>query len=396
MASDKRSYYRLFTGYVLATIATGVAVVALSLLAYDLEGADAGAVIGTALSIKMLAYVIGAPLAAAFLTGIPRRPLLVGLDLVRGGVILLLPFVTAVGQVYALVFVFTLASAAFTPAYQASVPFLLRDRADYATSLARSRIVGEAEGAISPLLAAALLLVLSTRGVFIAAMAAFLVSALLIAAARLPETEAPETGPLGRLVGGFGALLRESALRGLLPLHSAAAAMGAMVMVNTVLFVRGRFALDAEATALALATFGLGAVVGALWVARSLGQLDARRIMLTGGLIVVAVLSAGVLATLYPTLLVLWAIGGFGAALAQVPAADLIRQTVAPEDYQTVYAANFAVVTLTAGLGYAAAGWLGAILSLNAAFAALAATAGLGVTLAWLVWRPGHHSAATG
>lgn len=396
MGGDKRSYYRLFTGYVLATIATGVAVVALALLAYDLEGADAGAVIGTALSIKMLAYVIGAPLAAAFLAGVPRRPLLVGLDLVRAGAILLLPFVAAVWQIYALVFVFTLASAAFTPAYQASVPFLLRDRADYATSLARSRIVGEAEGAISPLLAAALLLVLSTRGVFIAAMAAFLVSALLIAAARLPEPEAPETGPLGRLVGGFRALLREPALRGLLPLHLAAAAMGAMVMVNTVLFVRGRFALDAEATALALATFGLGAVVGALWVARSLGRLDARRIMLTGGLIVVAVLSAGVLATLYPTLLVLWALGGFGAALAQVPAAELIRRTVAPEDYQTVYAANFAAVTLTAGLGYAAAGWLGTIVSLNAAFAGLASAAGLGVGLAWLVWRPGHRSAATG
>ena len=276
------------------------------------------------------------------------------------------------------------------------MPFLLRDSRDYAVSLARSRIVGEAEGAISPLLAASLLLVLSTRGVFIVAMGGFLVSALLIAAARLPEPDAPDSGPLYRVATGFRALVADPALRGLLPLHVAAAAIGAMVMVNTVLFVRGRFALDAEATAVALAVFGLGAVAGALWVAKALPRLDPRRLMLAGGLVVTAVLAAGVLASLYPTLLVLWALGGFGAALAQVPAADLIRRTVAPDAYQTVYAANFAATTLTAGLGYAAGGWLGASLTLNGAFAVLAGLSGAAVALGWWLWAPGLRRPATG
>ena len=62
--SDKASYYRLFTGYVLAIFATGLATVALALLAFDLTGDDAGAVIGTALSLKMLAIVFAAPLLA--------------------------------------------------------------------------------------------------------------------------------------------------------------------------------------------------------------------------------------------------------------------------------------------------------------------------------------------
>jgi hypothetical protein len=54
--SDKRSYYRLFAAYVLALFATGVATVALALFAFDLSGDDSGGILGTALSIKMLAY----------------------------------------------------------------------------------------------------------------------------------------------------------------------------------------------------------------------------------------------------------------------------------------------------------------------------------------------------
>lgn len=391
---DKRSYYRLFYGYILATIATGVAVVALSLLAFDLAGDNAGAVIGTALSIKMIAYVVGAPLAAAFLSGLPRRELLVGLDLIRAAAILLLTVVSDLWQLFGLVFGFTLASAAFAPAYQASVPLLLPDRRDYATSLARSRIVGELEGAISPLLAAALLLVLSLRGVFIVSMAAFLVSAMLIAVARLPDPVDHEDGPFTRLRDGVRHLLQDRQLRGLLPLNVVGAAIGGMVMVNTVVFVRGRFALDAEATALALGVFGLGAVAGALWVAQALPQLDPRRILLTGAVMVTAVLACGTLATLYPTLLLLWAIGGFGAALTQMPAVALIHDAVPDEAHHTTYAAHLSAVSLIAAIGYSAAGWLGATLSLNLAFAILAAAAAVGSSLAWIAWRPGHKSAA--
>jgi hypothetical protein len=65
-ATDKRAYYHLFFAQALALVSTGIATVALALLAYDLAGADAGAVLGTALAIKMAAYLIVAPIAAAF------------------------------------------------------------------------------------------------------------------------------------------------------------------------------------------------------------------------------------------------------------------------------------------------------------------------------------------
>src|SRR5215207_1384094 len=105
-----RTYRHLFFAQVIALLGTGLATVALGLLAYDLAGANAGAVLGTALAIKMIAYVGVAPIAAAFAERLPRRAMLVSLDLVRAGVALALPFVTQIWEVYVLIFVLQAAS----------------------------------------------------------------------------------------------------------------------------------------------------------------------------------------------------------------------------------------------------------------------------------------------
>jgi MFS family permease len=124
-SSNKRAYYHLYFAQVLALVSTGIATVALALLAYNLAGDDAGAVLGTAFAIKMLAYLGIPPIAVTFVERLPRRALLVGLDLARATVVLALPFVTQVWQVYVLIFAFQAASAVFTPTFQATIPDLL-------------------------------------------------------------------------------------------------------------------------------------------------------------------------------------------------------------------------------------------------------------------------------
>ena len=130
-----RTYRHLFVAQVVALLGTGIATVALGLIAFDLAGAEAGAVLGTALAIKMIAYVGVAPVAGAFASRLPRRTLLVALDLVRAAVAICLPFVDAVWQVYTLVFVLQAASAAFTPTFQATIPDVLPDEAEYTRAL---------------------------------------------------------------------------------------------------------------------------------------------------------------------------------------------------------------------------------------------------------------------
>jgi predicted MFS family arabinose efflux permease len=390
VTEPKRSYYRLFSAYILASVGTGVAVVALSLLAFEMVGEEqaAAAVIGTALSIKTLAYVVGAPVATAFLGAVPRRPLMIALDLVRAGAIMLLPFVSAVWQLYALIAVFTLASAAFTPAYQSTVPLLLTDAGEYAKSLARSRVAGEFEGVASPLIAAALLSILSLRGVFVAAMAAFVLSAVMIAMARFPDGVS-EAGAAARLRRGFHLLFRNPALRGLAPLSLAAGAGAAAAMVETVPIVRGRFGLEAEDAALALAVFGAGSVIGAVVLPRFLASFSARRVMLVAGALTTVALAVGVAIKLFPTLLALWASIGFAVALTQAPALAMIKDTVAPEDSASVYAANFSLSTAAAGLCFAVAGAIGGLGSFPDAMAALAGIAAAATAAAALSWRGG-------
>ena len=110
-----RSYRRLFLAQIVALAGTGLATIALGLLAFDLAGGDAGRVLGTALAIKMIAYVTVAPIAAAWAVRFPRRTVLVVLDGVRLGVVLALPWVDQIWQIYALIFLLQAASAGFTP-----------------------------------------------------------------------------------------------------------------------------------------------------------------------------------------------------------------------------------------------------------------------------------------
>jgi MFS family permease len=385
--SNKRVYYHLYLAQVLALLSTGIATVALALLAYRLAGRDAGAVLGTAFAIKMLAYLAIAPVAAAFVGRLPRRSLLVGLDLVRAAIVLTLPFVTQVWQVYVLIFAFQAASAVFTPTFQATIPDLLPDEKDYTKALARSRLAHEFENAVSPLLAAALLTVISSRGVFITAMIGLLVSAALIIVVTLPDpTVAPRSNVRDRLTRGLRTFLATPRLRGLLALNLAVAAGTAMVVVNTVVLVQARYGLGEEATALALAAFGTGSVLAALILPCLLEAIPDRTAMLAGAGLVAGGLLGGVFVSGYGVLLPLWFALGIGCSLGQTPAGGLLRRSAAREDREYLYAAQFALAHGCLLITYPLAGWLGASVGLKIDFFVLGLIAAAAVLLAARLW----------
>ena len=97
-SSSNRTYRHLFAAQVIALVGTGLLTVALGLLAFQLAGERAGAVLGTALAIKMIAYVTVAPMVGGFADRLPRRAFLVAMDLVRAAIALLLPFVPRSGR----------------------------------------------------------------------------------------------------------------------------------------------------------------------------------------------------------------------------------------------------------------------------------------------------------
>ncbi|CAI8992507.1 MFS transporter [Pseudomonas chlororaphis] len=385
------TYRHLFLAQVIALVGTGLATVALGLLAFDLAGAQAGAVLGTALAIKMTAYIGVAPIAAAFAERLPRRAMLVSLDLVRALVALALPFVTEVWQIYALIFVLQSASAAFTPTFQATIPDILPDEDDYTQALSLSRLAYDLESVASPMLAAALLTVVSFHSLFAGTVIGFLASAALVSTVLLPKAkQTPRRSIYERTTRGLRIFLATPRLRGLLALNLTVAAASAMVIVNTVVLVQSRFALPQRSTALALAAFGGGSMIAALVLPRLLKDIKDRTAMLFGGAILVAGLAIGINLTTYNFLLPLWMMLGVGYSLAQTPSGRLLRRSAHAEDRPALFAAQFALSHACWLMTYPLAGWLGADISLTASFAGLAVVAGSAWAISILIWRPVH------
>src|SRR5918994_562236 len=214
---QNRTYRHLFAAQVIALTGTGLLTVALGLLAFELAGEQAGAVLGTALAIKMVAYVTVAPIAGAFASALPRRAFLVAMDLVRAAIALFLPFVTEVWQIYVLIFVLQSASAAFTPTFQATIPDVLPDEKEYTRALSLSRLAYDLESVVSPMLAAALLTVISFHSLFAGTVIGFLVSAALVVSIVLPSPKpAKPRGIYDRTTRGIRIYLATPRLRGLL------------------------------------------------------------------------------------------------------------------------------------------------------------------------------------
>lgn len=391
-----RTYRYLFLAQVVALIGTGLLTVALGLLAFELAGAQAGAVLGTALAIKMIAYVTIAPVAVAFTQRLPRRAVLITLDMVRAGVALALPFVTEVWQIYLCIFVLQAASAGFTPTFQAVIPVILPDERAYTQALSLSRLAYDLESLASPMLAAALLAVMSYHDLFMGTVLGFAGSALLVLSVQLPSPKPAQSGGIyDRTTRGLRLYLATPRLRGLLALNLAVAAGGSLVFVNTVVYVQGMFGLDHRSTALALAAFGGGSMLVALVLPRLLDKWPDRPVMLFGATLVTLATVAAAFVGSFVGLWAVWFLIGAGYSLTLTPSGRLLRRSGTVADRPALFAAQFSLSHACWLIAYPLAGWAGARLGLGPAAVLLAGMAIIGVLLALWTWPANDAGAAT-
>ncbi|MEV7869044.1 MFS transporter [Streptomyces sp. NPDC088124] len=372
-----RTYRHLFAAQVVALVGTGLATVALGLLAYDRAGDRASAVLGTALAIKMVAYVAVAPLAGALAARVSRRSLMVGADLTRACVALALPFVGQIWQIYVLVFLLQAASAVFTPTFQAVIPEVLPAERDYTRALSLSRLAYDLESLFSPALAAGLLVLVSSGRLFVGTAIGFVASAVLVVSVVLPGRSGAVRGRSG-VVRGKGAVRGDAllgvrlfravpGLRALLALDLAVAASGAIVFVNTVVLVRDHFHRPAGDLSLALGAYGAGSVLTALFLPRLLRRAGDRAVMLPAAFALPVIL-AGVaaLGAAAPTtgswvaVLAAWAAIGAACSAVLTPGGRVIRRSVTDAELPAAFAAQFSLSHGCWLLTYPLAGRLGA------------------------------------
>ncbi|TID64442.1 MFS transporter [Acinetobacter junii] len=386
------TYRHLFLAQVIALIGTGLITIALALQAYDIAKGEAAQVLGIALAIKMIAYIGVAPIASAFAERLPRKKVLVGLDIIRALTALCLPFVTQIWQIYILIFILQSASAAFTPTFQAMIPDVLPEEKDYTNALSLSRLAYDLENIISPMLAGFLLGFISYHNLFLGTVIGFIGSALFVVSAKLPAAKVPAAkvpvfkGVYYRIKQGTKIYFNTPRLKALLALNLAIASASAVVIVNTVVLVQSTFKLNEHASTWAFGLFGLGSMLSAFILPNVLDKFNDRAVMLSGTAVLVVGLFCGFFINSYNGLLVLWFVLGIGYSVSQTPTGRLIRKSASSENRTSLFAAQFAFSHACWLIAYPLVGWLSTNFGTLFTFVPMAVIALVAMSIAFMIW----------
>jgi hypothetical protein len=275
--------------------------------------------------------------------------------------------------VYLLIFVLQAASAAFTPTFQATIPDVLPDERDYTSALTLSRLAYDLESLLSPLLAAAVLLVVSADRLFLGTSLGFTASALLVVSALLPSARPARRRVRKPVTRGVRIYLATPRLRGLLAVHLAAAAAGSIVLVATVGHVQGTLGRGSADVAIALGASGCGSLLAALALPALLARYGDRLVVVRAAQLLSVALFVAVpaLSWGWPVLLGLWAAIGAGGSLVLTPGARLLRRSADTPDRPALFAADFALSHACWLLCYPLTGLVSTVAGLPAALVVL-------------------------
>ena len=272
---------------------------------------------------------------------------------------------------------------------------MLPEERDYTRALSLSRLAYDMESLTSPILAAGLLTLVSYHWLFSGTAIGFVSSALLVVSTVLPKPALVENegGIYDKTTRGTRIYLATPRLRGLLALTLTAAAASAMVIVNTVVIVRGLGRGQRDA-ALTLAAFGGGSITAALILPRILDRVADRSVMLVAAAVLTLALAAlaAITASMPPgaaywhVLLAGWLLLGIAYSASVTPSGRLLRRSANAEDRPALFAAQFALSHVCWLVCYPLVGQLGARVSMTAAFGAMAVVAAIGTLVAFWIW----------
>ena len=237
-----------------------------------------------------------------------------------------------------------------------------------------------------------LLAVVSYNSLFLGTAVGFAASAALVVSVLLPSPKPSQPrGIYDRTTRGIRIYLATPRLRGLLALNMAAAAAGAMVLVNSIVLVRSTLGLDASALAWTLFAFGAGSMIAALLLPKLLDTMPDRPVMFGGAALMVLTLlglagQVAVLGFFWPVLLGAWRLMGLGYSTVLTPSGRLRRRSAHAEDPPALFAAQFALSHACWLVTYPLSGWLMTRFGPVAALAVLAILSGAGIVAVLRFW----------
>lgn len=356
-------YRTLLIGQTASALGDWMVTFAFIALVYRESGSPTA--VGGILALRLLPAALGGPLAARAASQWDRRRTMVSMDVLRAGMVALVPLIRGLWWIYLWAFLIEVASLVFLPARDSSIPDLVTEED---LPLANGLVLASSYGTI-PIGAAFFAIVAALPGhhlfqrdlpvVFWVDAASFLFSAMLLSRLTgLGRGRSAADQHKVRFRDAFGIPL----VRAVMPATIAVAlGLGALFSLG-IAFVRTVLnASDAEFGVL-VALFGVGAALGLILLqrARKLDQLHATRIGVAAlGAIVAAFSLAPAIGFAF-----LGAVA-FGAAAAWTLASGMgaLQSTLEGQDRIIAFAAFHIVIRSGLALAAVAAGAAGQLVS---------------------------------
>ncbi|AFZ01561.1 MFS transporter [Calothrix sp. PCC 6303] len=356
-------FARLYAAQTTSLLGDALTWVGLALVAFELAKEQSAVVLSVALTLRVTAFVLLAPIAGAFADRFDRKKIMVVTHIIRMVIVGLLPFVTQVWQLYILIFTLNVFNAFFTPTYQATIP-LVTGQDDYPQAIALSSATYQLLGVLGPGIAGSIAGIIGARQVFFLDALSFLIAGVLIFTlpGQLKVQSNQSLSTRGRtwrdVRNGTTSLFNDAYIRYALFMQLVASIAGAQILVNTVGYVQGTLKFGNMQYGWVMAAFGIGATVAAVIVGTFAQRFTRTSIIVFGaGLITLALLPANY-ANL-PVLMMLWLLAGIGQSCVNLPTQTLIADRIPTDAQGRVYGAHFAWSHLWWVISYPLAGWLG-------------------------------------
>ncbi|MDF5713329.1 MAG: MFS transporter [Rhizonema sp. NSF051] len=366
-------FARLYTAQTISLLGDALTWVGIALLAFELAGAKSAVVLSSALTLRVTAFVLLSPLAGAIADRFDRKHIMVTTHLGRMLIVGLLPFVTAVWQVYALIFTLNVFNAFFTPTYKATIPQVTGEN-EYPQAIALSSATYQLLAVLAPGFAGAIAAFIGARQIFFLDAFSFIVAAILIFTlpgqlrVNLSQQSLRTTGRTWLdMTEGTTRLFADAPIRYALAMQLVASIVGAQILVNTVGYVEGTLKLGNVQYGWVMAAFGIGATLCALLVSALDRRLKRTTFVLIGATLITVALLPASKADL-GLLMILWAVAGVGQNMVDLPTQTLIADRIPKMAQGRVYGVHFAWSHLWWAISYPLAGWLGSHFAENEFF----------------------------
>lgn len=363
-ALRNKTFAKLYLAQTISLIGDAFSWVGLALLAYEIGKEHSSIILATALTIRVVAFIIFSPFAGVLADRVERKKILYITHFARMGIIACLPFITTELQIYVLVFFLNVFNAFFTPTYRAIIPQIIEGKY-FREAIGLSTATFQLLGVLGPALAGIVAVWLGAREIFFVDALSFIIAAFLILA--IPKTalqmgvadlrKTPKNA-WSEVIHGVSLLFGNKLLRFALSIEFVSAIAGAMILVNTISHVRDELLLDNKYYGWLMAAFGIGASIAA-FASGIIDKTKSRSVSLISGALLLGFSICFANYANFPILVLLWILAGLGQSLAEIPSETLIGENIASENQGKVYGSHFAFSHLWWAIAYPIAGYMG-------------------------------------